>query len=199
MADFNIDTNGFENILLNSFGRRLREGLDRDTINAVNKAVNKTIVDIISTADRISKEAYTARSKKYKTKKKKARQMSGAVRFSGNRGFGLYHFRPSPKKPTHPRPVGGVTTQIKRGGTRTAQMIPGFTPPFVARKRQGGYALFVRKRGGRRKDIMYLLGPSRIQAVTRRETREILQEQGEREFLQNVVNEMNEMLAGVTR
>lgn len=197
MSDIEIDVVDVNSRLKQAFGVNFMQNLNKETIKAFNTGINATIADIISTANMISKEAYTARSKKYQTKRKRATRMIGGVRFSGKPGYGLYHFKPQPKKITTPRPSGGVTTQIRRGGSRSAQRIPGYTAPFVAGKRQGGYALFARRKGGKRKDIMYLLGPSTIQAITRGSTREILKEQGEREFLNNVAKSLNDMLAGV--
>lgn len=195
MADFIIDCRNFEKEIRRSFGKNFGQKMDKETVKAINKGINLTISDVVKAASQISKEAYTARAGKYKAKRKTARQMVGEVKFSGRRGHGLFHFKPQPRRITHPRPVGGVTTQIKRGGSRYAQQIPGFTPPFIARKRQGGYALFARRKGGSRKDLLYLLGPSTIQAIIRKDSRKELEAVGQEEFLENVLRTMNDMLA----
>ena len=180
------------------FGPML-QNMSRDVINGMNSAINRTINEIGTLASKMARAEYTAKGNRpVQKKKKRARGGHGSIKFSGIPGHSLYHFKPSRLVPQKMgRGDEGVSTQIRRGGSRKIQRVSGYSKPFVMRKKQGGYGLFARREGSHRKDVMFLLGPSLIQAIIKRDNSETLQEVGSEHFLRNVQDELNRILSGV--
>ena len=180
------------------FGPML-QNMSRDAINGMNTAINRTINEIGTLASKMARAEYTAKGNRpIQKKKKRARGGHGSIKFSGIPGHSLYHFKPSRLLPARlGREDAGVSTQIKRGGGRKVQRVPGYGKPFVMRKKQGGYGLFARREGGRKKDVLFLLGPSLIQAIIKRDNSEAIQDVGSEKFLRNVQDELNKVLSGI--
>ena len=180
------------------FGPAL-QSMSREIINGMNAAINRTINEVGTFASKLARAEYTAKGNKpVQKKKKRARGGHGSIKFSGIPGHSLYHFKPSRLVPARlGREDEGVSTQIRRGGVRRVQRVPGYSKPFVMRKRQGGYGLFVRREGGHKKDVMFLLGPSTIQAIIKHDNAETIQDVGSERFLHHVQDELNKILSGM--
>lgn len=177
--------------------------LGKDSGLALSRAVNRSLEAVRTEAAKIARSAYTARqSKLFDTiflRRAGRQHPEGTLIFSGKKGVSLIHFMPRPSMPQK-RPTSGVSTKIFRNGARRVREVPGYTKPFIMRKRQGGYGIFVRSMDGSFRDwggMQMLLGPSPIQALGRADSREKLAEKAQEVFLPRLEHEIGALLSGV--
>lgn len=182
--------------------RHLPEGCAQ----AAARAINRTLRGMKAEAIRIAREAYTARmpvgkafSHLYFKTANKA-NLQGTLFIAGERGMSLYRFKPSPKKPGK-RPSGGVTAQVRRDGNRRVYGRPDFSKPFIMKKKQGNYGVFVRKQGSRNpidwKDYEMLYGASPIQSLQRRDSQERIRARAAEMFSKRLRHEVQALLPGL--
>ena len=135
----------------------------------------------------------------------------GVLEFIGSWGLHLYHFEPLPAIPGR-RPRGGVTTKVHQGGKRYARRESGFDAPFVMRRKQGDYGLFMHVSGtgwGSKKNkgvldqwknsVEMLWGPSPIQALMPEETQQRIIDHASGVFTKNLRREVEALLASLAR
>lgn len=164
--------------------------------NDFTNALRSTVTYIERHTKQTAKERYTAHPRKFKVKKQ-LKQGLCKIDFKGPVGSSLGHFRPRPRTLKIPRPAQGVTTQIKRTGKRYPRSIPGYSKPFATstRKSRGAPIIFARKEGTR-KNLMFLMGPSTIQAIVNKDVSQELFEDSEREFWSNILNATKKSFPG---
>ena len=171
---------------------------------AAARAVNRTLRSMKAEATRIARESYTARVPagkafsrlSFKTADKA--NLQGTLFIAGERGMSLYRFKPTPKTPGK-RPSGGVTAQVRRDGSRRVYGRPGFSKPFIMRKKQGNYGVFVRKQGSKGhtwKDYEMLYGASPIQSLQRRDNQERIRAKAAEMFPKRLQHEVYALLSG---
>ena len=190
---------------------RLRDTLDqlgselRD--KAVTRAVNRTLMAIKAEATRIATQRYTARPKKLfdnvKLRRAVAGNLAGEITIMGHLGVSLIHFQAQPNVPGT-RPRGGVTAQVRKAGTRKVYGREGFDRPFIMRKKQGGFGVFVRRHGGEwadysRGNMQMLFGASPVQALQGREAEERLQDRAAEVFTKRLAHEIDVLIAGIVK
>lgn len=135
----------------------------------------------------------------------------GVLEFTGSWGLHLYHFEPLPAIPGR-RPRGGVTTKVHQGGKRYARRESGFDAPFIMRRKQGDYGLFMHVSGtgwGSKKNkgvldqwknsVEMLWGPSPIQALMPEETQQRIIDHAAGVFTKNLRREVEALLASLTK
>lgn len=187
--------------------------LPEDCNLAVARAINRTLQAIYSEAVRIGTEKYTIRDKNfskslmgrssYLGRKATPSNLVGSVDFRGSTGRPLVHFKPSPGKAPNwrgvpvakRRPKAGVSSLIKKGGTRKVYAKDG-AKPFIATMKSGHKGLFVRQPSGK---LEQLFGPSAIQLLGGNEARTRLQAKAEQTFPKRLAHEVDALLAGVSR
>lgn len=180
---------------------------------AIANAINQALAKGRQAAAREARMAYTAPIKKLfnniDVTRARGGELEGSIEFMGSPGVSLIHFKSAPKTPG-PRPKAGVTSKVKRKGSRYAHGLPGHDKPFIMKKSQGGYGVFVRKHGvkpmkrssGRGKyywgeAVQMLLGPSPIQALQRKDSQEHVAETIEEAFRPRLQAEIDKLLANL--
>lgn len=184
--------------------RRMQETLSAVSVGvrekAISRCINRTLTAIGAEAGRIAKERYTAKPKKLfdvmDIRKAVRGGMMGRILIGGKPGLSLIHFKARPNQPGR-RPRAGVTAQVKKGGQRRVYGKPGFDKPFVMRKAQGGFGVFVRKHGSRTLEM--LLGASPPQALGSHEAEDRLQSKAAQVFMQRLNHEINVLIAGIVK
>ena len=177
----------------------------------VAKALNKSLSQGRKIAAMEARKAYTAPVKKLfdnvKITRARASSLYGELLLTGTRGVSLFNFKPSVRDAST-RPRGGVSSQVRRKGSRYVHSDPDFMPhskPFVMRKAQGGFGIFVRKKGSsfneKRDDgstdwnkVKMLFGASPIQALQRKDVQEKVAEAIEEAFEPTLQEEIDRML-----
>ena len=123
--------------------------------------------------------------------------LRGTLFIAGERGMSLYRFKPTPKTPGK-RPSGGVTAQVRRDGSRRVYGRPGYSKPFIMKKAQGNYGVFVRKQGSkgpiRWKDYEMLYGASPIQSLQRQDSQEHIRAKAAETFSKRLRHEVDVLL-----
>lgn len=185
--------------------RAALDALGKNSGVALARATNRSLEAVRAEATKIARSAYTARQEKLFdnifVRRANSRKPAGELVISGSKGISLFHFLPEPDLPGR-RPKEGVSAQVLRGGRREVRDVPGHTKPFIMKKRQGGYGIFVRKIGGGFRDwggLQMLWGASPIQALQRREDQERLADRAAEVFPRRLEHEIDALLAGVTR
>ena len=146
------------------------------------RAINRTLSSVRTAVSKTARQAYTAHPSKLFPYIKLSRSgLSGTLNLKGGAGYSLFHFRAIPKIPSK-RPAAGVSALVKKGGSRKVYRKSGYDKPFIMKKKQGGYGVFVRKHGG--DQLQMLMGPSPIQAVLAHANMNILRKSAT-EMLQN--------------
>lgn len=179
--------------------------LGKDSGVALSRAVNRTLEAVRTEAAKIARSAYTARQSKLFDNiflRRAGRQrIDGTLILSGKKGVSLIHFQARPNMPGK-RTAVGVSAKVRRDGPRRVRNLTGFTKPFIMRKQQGGYGIFVRSMdhgfrewGG----LQMLLGPSPIQALGRADSQEKLVAKADEVFSRRLAHEIDALLAGVSR
>ncbi|WP_300908378.1 hypothetical protein [uncultured Desulfovibrio sp.] len=172
----------------------------------MRRALNRSLREGRAMATRIAREAYTARREKLFDgiflRNARGDDISGLLEISGKPGVSEYHFRARPNVPQPPaaRPKAGVSVQIRRGGRREVRMNdkPGYSKPFIMRKKQGGFGVFTRKNFSRKARYELSLGPAPIQALQRKADQERVVAAISEIFPQSLRDEMDRMLAKIT-
>lgn len=170
---------------------------------ALARAFNRSLQAGRSEAAAIARKAYTARKKKLFDsiflRRATYSRLEATLELSGSPGVSLIHFKAQPdtQLPPAKRPAGGVTAQIKRGGSRRAYNgKDGTGESFVLRKKQGGHGVFVRSR---RKSLEMLFGPSPVQALQRKDDQERVMARMESVFQTRFKHEIDVLLSGIVR
>ena len=189
---------------------RMKETLsamaERAQRKAIARAVNRTLNAVKAEAARIARQRYTARPKKLfddiVVKKATPDTPAGAISIQGRIGVSLIHFKAQPNTPGV-RPRGGVSAQVRKAGPRRVKREAGFDRPFVMKKKQGGYGVFVRRHGGKWKDFskgnMHMLfGASPVQALGKA-AEERIQERAGEVFTRRLEHEIEALLSGVAK
>ncbi len=193
--------------------------LPNDCAAAVARAVNRSLDAVRAEAVRIARATYNyvppgrVFDRLY-LKKATRSDGTGCLYIRGERGVSLWHFRPSPKTPGN-RPPRGVSTHVRKAGSRYERVKEGYSAPFIMKKmrggdKNGGYGVFIRKDGtrpgainkrtGKRnnwKGLEMLFGASPIQSV--HAGKERLQEKARETFEKRLRHEVNAILAGHVR
>lgn len=185
--------------------RTTLEALGKNSGLALARATNRSLEAVRTEATRIARSAYTARQQKLFDNifvlRATSRKPSGELEIIGSKGLSLIHFQARPNLPGK-RPKKGVSTKVRRDGPRSVRITPGYTKPFILKKRQGGYGIFIRKTGSRFRDwdaLQMLWGPSPIQALQRQEDQERLVERAADVFPRRLEHEIDALLTGMTR
>lgn len=149
-------------------------------------------------AARVAGTTYTARKAKL-FDRIEAAYSQGTLTLRGAFGMSLFHFKPDPATPRM-RPTGGVTSQVKRKGRRYTHGDRNYDhyKPFVMRKKQGGFGIFVREKGRNLpgwKGYHMLFGPSPIQALMRADRQKLVVEKATQTFGEKIQQEIDKMLA----
>lgn len=166
------------------------------------RAIRKTLSSLRTEATRLARRAYTARPQKLfaeisMTHGKDSAGRWGKLSIRDRRGISLVHFLPSPNG-LGKRPQSGVSSKVRHSGRRYVHGLgENHGKPFIMRKNQGGFGLFVRRKGGDRTDLTMLYGPSPIQSLQRRESREGLTEKGMELFVRYMTHEVEVLAAGI--
>lgn len=167
---------------------------------AISRSINRALTAIGAEAGRIAKERYTAKPRKLfdvmDIRKAVRGGLMGQIHIGGKPGLSLIHFKARPNQPGR-RPRAGVTAQVKKGGQRRVYGKPGFDKPFVMRKAQGGYGVFVRRHGS--KALEMLLGASPPQALGSPDAASRIQNRAEQMFMQRLNHEIDVLIAGVVK
>lgn len=180
---------------------------ERAVRTVVNRAEQRAMTAGRAAATRIARETYTARAKKlfdaiFVTKANGSGEKRTTLHIEGKPGVHRIHFKASPKTATRRRPARGVTTQVKRGGRRYVPELPGYSKPFIMRRKQGDFGMFYRKSGtGRAQqwgNIQQAWGPSPIQALTQEKAEEVM-DRIQEVFEERLQHEIDALLAGITR
>lgn len=131
--------------------RTALDALGKNSGVALARAVNRSLEAVRTEATKIARSAYTARRDKLFdnifVRRAGSQRPEGELELTGSKGISLIHFQARPALPGK-RPKKGVSTKVRRDGPRRVRDVPGYTKPFILRKRQGGYGVFVRKVGG---------------------------------------------------
>ena len=168
------------------------------------RAINRTLRAMKTEAVRAARDAYeyrlpTSRAfRRLSLKNATKGALQGTLSITGPRGVSLYHFKPTPKLPGK-HPSGGVTAKVRRDGSRRVYGRPGFSKPFIMRKKQGNYGVFVRKQGSRGhtwKDYEMLYGASPIQSLQRRDNQERIRAKAAEMFPKRLQHEVYALLSG---
>lgn len=184
--------------------------------HALRRALEKSVQTAQRDARRTAATTYTARPRKlfenmdigYRSDDD---GQEGVLEFTGSWGLHLYHFEPLPSIPGR-RPRGGVTTKVRQGGKRYARRESGYDAPFVMRRKQGDYGLFMHVSGtgwGSKKNkgvldqwknsVEMLWGPSPIQALMPEETQQRIIDHASGVFTKNLRREVDALLASLTK
>ena len=184
---------------------RMQRSLDalggKAAAQAIARALNRSLQAARTEASRQARQAYTApRAKLFDSiSVSRATQsaLEGVLEVLGVPGVSLIHFQARPNQPQPPkaRPRQGVTARVKRTGTRRVYMgREGGSKPFIMRKKQGGYGVFVRHRGNK---FEMLFGPSPVQALQRQDTQEKIMDRVAEVFEPRLRHEIDVLLAGI--
>lgn len=184
--------------------------------HALRRALEKSVQTAQRDARRTAATTYTARPRKLFENMDIGYHsdddgQEGVLEFTGSWGLHLYHFEPLPAIPGR-RPRGGVTTKVHQGGKRYARRESGFDAPFVMRRKQGDYGLFMHVTGtgwGSKKNksvldqwknsVEMLWGPSPIQALMPEETQQRIIDHASGGFTKNLRREVEALLASLTK
>ena len=184
--------------------------------HALRRALEKSVQTAQRDARRTAATTYTARPRKLFENMDIGYHsdddgQEGVLEFTGSWGLHLYHFEPLPAIPGR-RPRGGVTTKVHQGGKRYARRESGFDAPFVMRRKQGDYGLFMHVSGtgwGSKKNkcvldqwknsVEMLWGPSPIQALMPEETQQRIIDHASGVFTKNLRREVEALLASLTK
>lgn len=152
-------------LAVNTFGGKA-------AMKKIASAINQSLASGRKAAAKEARRRYTAPFKKLfdnvRVERARGGTLKGAIEISGTRGVSLIHFRARPNTPaTHPRQ--GVTAQARKAGPRRVWRKAGASKPFIMKKVQGGFGVFVRH-GKSKFEMLY--GPSPIQALQRHEAQE---------------------------
>lgn len=177
------------------------------------RAINRTLSAMRAEAIRIARRAYVyvpgrVFDKIYLRTARKG-TVQGSLYIAGQRGISLYHFRPQPKYPGK-RPPSGVSVQVRKGGARRVHEMPGYSKPFIMKKKRGnkefgGYGVFVRKKGVNNyhkkdkpgsegivwKGVQMLFGASPIQSLLRKESQQQIMDKAAEVFPRRLQHEVN--------
>lgn len=174
--------------------RSLGEG-EKAINKALRSALRGTLKNVRTQSVRIARQRYTHVDIRRLAIAEKINFAEGfyeaSLFFSGRRGMGLRHFRPSPGKnpnwrgvdPRKRKPLAGVSSIIIKGRGRKIYTGPNGEKPFWAKAKQGFMALFYREQQSGKNDgvrrLHMLYGPSPIQAlgkVSQKQIEKIAQE-----------------------
>lgn len=184
--------------------------------HALRRALEKSVQTAQRDARRTAATTYTARPRKLFENMDIGYHsdddgQEGVLEFTGSWGLHLYHFEPLPAIPGR-RPRGGVTTKVHQGGKRYARHESGFDAPFVMRRKQGDYGLFMhvsctgwgsKKNKGVldqwKNSVEMLWGPSPIQALMPEETQQRIIDHASGVFTKNLRREVEALLASLAK
>ena len=175
---------------LQAFPQQVRDKVAR-------RAINRTLSSVRTQLSRTARNAYTAHPSKVFPYVKISRSgLSGRLDIKGGAGYSLFHFRAIPKVPTK-RPPAGVSALVKKGGMRKVYRKSGYDKPFIMKKKQGGFGVFVRKSGG--DELQMLMGPSPIQAVLSHANMDGLQKNATEILNKRLAHEVEALVMGWTK
>lgn len=168
---------------------------------AIARALNRSIESARAVANRIGRNAYTARPdslfERIAMQRANRSNLEGALNITGRPGMSLIHFLPDPDVPQPPaaRPAAGVSVQIKKKGARhpATSNVAGGSKSFIIRKPQGGYGVFVRH--GQQLEMLY--GPSPVQALQTADAQEQVVARAEEVFPERLQHEVDVILSGI--
>lgn len=141
---------------------------DKQARKAVSQSMNRSLAQGRKVAAQIARKAYTAPLAKLfdniSIRRAKPGSLTAELTLESKPGVSLIHFKADPATPgTHP--AAGVSVQIKRKGSRHVKLSDrGGSKPFIMKKKQGGYGVFVRH-SKKKTDVEMLFGPAAIQAL----------------------------------
>lgn len=153
-------------------------------------------------AANVARTTYTARKSKL-FDRIEVDYAGGRLTLRGAPGMSLIHFKPAPAVPGT-RPAGGVTSQVKRRGSRYAHRDRRFThdAPFIMPKKQGGLGIFVRETGRKWKDwkgVHMLFGPSPVQSLMREDAQALVAGRATETFREKIQQQIDKLLAAAGR
>lgn len=164
---------------------------------AYRMALRAALTSARKEAARVARTAYTARKTKL-FDRIEAKYAEGRLTLRGAPGMSLIHFKPTPARPGL-RPSGGVTSLVKRGGSRYAHGDRRYdhNKPFILKKKQGGQGIFVRERGPVPgwKGYHMLFGPSPVQVLMRQDAQELVAAQATEAFGETIRQQIDKLLA----
>ena len=175
---------------LQAFPQQVRDKVAR-------RAINRTLSSVRTQLSRTARNAYTAHPSKVFPYVKISRSgLSGTLNIKGAPGYSLFHFRAIPKVPTK-RPPAGVSALIKKGGIRKVYRKSGYDRPFIMKKKQGGFGVFVRKHGG--DELQMMMGPSPIQAALAHANMDALHQTASEILKKRLMHEVEAVVQGWTK
>lgn len=168
---------------------------------AIARALNRSIESARAVANRIGRNAYTARPdspfERIAMQRAGRSSLEGVLNISGRPGMSLINFLPDPDVPQPPaaRPAAGVSVQIKKKGPRhvASSNVSGGSKSFIIRKPQGGYGVFVRH--GQQLEMLY--GPTPVQALQKTDAQEQVVARAEEVFPERLQHEVDVILSGI--
>ncbi len=168
---------------------------------AIARALNRSIESARAVANRIGRNAYTARPdslfEQIAMQRAGRSSLEGVLNISGRPGMSLINFLPDPDVPQPPaaRPAAGVSVQIKKKGPRhvASSNVSGGSKSFIIRKPQGGYGVFVRH--GQQLEMLY--GPTPVQALQKTDAQEQVVARAEEVFPERLQHEVDVILSGI--
>lgn len=168
---------------------------------AIARALNRSIESARAVANRIGRDAYTARLdslfERIAMQRAGRSSLEGVLNISGRPGMSLINFLPDPDVPQPPaaRPAAGVSVQIKKKGPRhvASSNVSGGSKSFIIRKPQGGYGVFVRH--GQQLEMLY--GPTPVQALQKTDAQEQVVARAEEVFPERLQHEVDVILSGI--
>lgn len=168
---------------------------------ALAAVINGSLQLLRKEASVIARNAYTARRAKLfdyiKIDRARKGNSLGVLRIRDKRGLSLIHFQVQPKPQAKgvarfKRPPGGVTAKVRRDGARKAYGAEGASKPFIMKKKQGGFGVFVRHG---KDDFEMLYGPSPIQALQRKDDQARLSEVAAKALPRLLEEEIDKLLS----
>lgn len=196
MSGITIEVNGLEKAVaeaektLSAFG-------GKNAARTLAQAINQCLAQGRKEAAEIARKAYTAPAGKLfdniVIKRAKASRLAAELTLKSRRGVSLIHFRAKPALPGK-KPAAGVSVKIKRAGSRHVKMSEtGGSKPFIMRKMQGGFGVFVRH-GKDKFEMLY--GPSPIQALQKKDAAERVAEKIEAAFMPALQAQLDRLISG---
>lgn len=187
----------------------------KEATKIIANALNQSMAAGRKEAAKLARRAYTAPIKKLfdnmKVRKARGSNLEGSIEFISRKGVSLIHFKAVPNTPQGRTKI-PVSVQILRRGRRyVKQSERGGSLPFIMHKKQGGFGVFVNHGlkekiygpGKRKPQIVkarkfnfeMLFGPSPIQALQRKDTKEKVAEVIEETFEPMLQKEVDRILA----
>lgn len=160
--------------LLEYFAEQLAE-LPRGIETVLHRAINRTLEGSRTDAGREIREEYNVRAgdvaKAFRLVRASRSTPMGELIARGPASVPLYAYSPRPNRPGLPRPKGGVSVQVTKGGGRKQ-----IKSTFVARMESGHTGVFEREGKGRF-PVRELFGPGILHVLQRDDVIDRLEDQ----------------------